>query len=671
MMGIQAHSCRNKMISKEGRQSFMKTEFFRKAVAVGLAVSITAGLLVGCGGSDKDSGNGKDASFTWWIYKGDGDGRYYENYDESPVVQYINAQYWDTENGGIAKDEESGTKLNLSFLEPIAGEEQNNFNTMISTGEYPELIDLNGATESAQALHESGVLMDITEYVEKYMPNYLAYLDENPEVKPMVQCVDEDGKVHYYAVYTINDGVSDPFEGTCYRRDWIVKYAEPTQYVWDWDSDYIKENGHPAVTPLEKAVKENNLEGWKENEVKEFKAEPGDDPDNTYSDNVIFPSGTENPITISDWEWMLSAFDKAIEERGWSDNTSAFGFSIPYYGFVPMGDIVSSFGGGNGFFYLDAETGKVSFDGTSDNFKAFLECMSKWDEEGWLDSQFHTRATDMFFQINSAGTSQGMVGMWCGLAATLGTALRPTCQNAEDQADAYVMGCALPINDMYGTEEQMYQDPDCLFMGSRVGKGVGITTKAEKKDLAALFTYLDWTYTMEGAKTIRMGLNEEQYKSVTLEPDLMKEYNLTTAYTTETDENGNPVYTFVCDTGNTLKTALMGQRMDAGRFLSGTDEYSIDAGGTTVTKNAMKLWKKYVNTGTITEYTSLFTASESETYNNGYTPIFDYMTQKVPDVIHSHMENWDAYAEGLEQFNTDEIVEIYQKYADIANAAEK
>jgi len=46
------------------------------------------------------------------------------------------------------------------------------------------------------------------------------------------------------------DGAQDPWEGTCYRRDWIVKYAEPTEYVWDWESDYVKENGHPEVTRL-------------------------------------------------------------------------------------------------------------------------------------------------------------------------------------------------------------------------------------------------------------------------------------------------------------------------------------------------------------------------------------------------------------------------------------
>ena len=59
--------------------------------------------------------------------------------------------------------------------------------------------------------------------------------------------------------------------------------------MWDWESDCVKKYGHPTVTPLARAVEENDLEGWKKNEVTAFHADYGEDPANTYSDNVIFP----------------------------------------------------------------------------------------------------------------------------------------------------------------------------------------------------------------------------------------------------------------------------------------------------------------------------------------------------------------------------------------------
>ena len=93
-----------------------------------------------------------------------------------------------------------------------------------------------------------------------------------------------------------------------YRRDWVVSTRSRLPMCGDWDSDYVKENGHPAVTPLDAALESGNMEGWKENEVTEFTSSQGENPDEDYTDNVIFPSGTSDPLTISDWEWMMEAF---------------------------------------------------------------------------------------------------------------------------------------------------------------------------------------------------------------------------------------------------------------------------------------------------------------------------------------------------------------------------
>ena len=35
--------------------------------------------------------------------------------------------------------------------------------------------------------------------------------------------------------------------------------------------------------------------------------------------------------------------------------------------------------------------------------------MHNWYENGWLDTRFETRASDMFFKINLTGVSQGKV----------------------------------------------------------------------------------------------------------------------------------------------------------------------------------------------------------------------------------------------------------------------
>lgn len=650
----------------------------KRVISMVLCVLLVLLAVTGCGGKaaesgaqgetkdageTKDVGEAKDAAFTWWIYQSDGQGTYYENYEDSPSVQYVSAQYWDVENGGIGTAE-SGRKLDLSFLVPITGNELENFNTMLATGEYPEIISLVVSSETPRALHESGILMDITEYVESYMPNYLAFLDKNPELKPHAQVEESDGSIHYYALYPFTDGKEDPWEGTCYRRDWIVKYAEPTEYVWDWEDEGVIKNGHPEVTPLARALEEDNLTGWKKNEVTKFQAEYGANPDEEYTDNVIFPSGTSDPLTISDWEWMFEAFSKAIAERGWENDGDAYCFSIPYAGFSGTGDLVSSFGGGTGTYYV--RDGEVTFDGTSDNFKTYLECVNAWSENGWLDKAFASRSTEAYYSINTTAVNRGMVGMWCGLGSTLGTAIRVSCQDAADAADAYVMGCALPINDVYGSEAQMYREPDSMYADSKKGAAVGITTKAEEKDLAALFTYFNWCYTREGAEVIRLGLSKEQLASIDLDPDLYAEYDLDCAYTKETDEDGVVVYKKKVSSSDPLANALIGQRMTVGLKIAGTNEdYQVDTGNSTVSLNAVKQWNKYENKGSVRDYTVLLNGEESESYNKVSTLVKDYQEQNIPDLVLNGLDGWDAYVEGLEKLEPDSVTEYLQKYVDL------
>ena len=95
--------------------------------------------------------------------------------------------------------------------------------------------------------------------------------------------------------------------------------------------------------------------------------------------------------------------------------------------------------------------------------------MKNWYDKGWLDKQFYTR-TDVFYMINSAGVSQGKVGLWTAYyGSSLGTVIRGTCMDESDMQDAYVMAAPLPVNDTYGTDDQKYKEPDCLYHDSRVG----------------------------------------------------------------------------------------------------------------------------------------------------------------------------------------------------------
>ena len=640
----------------------------KRVLSVGLvgAMALSTLALTGCGSNSSDGG---DNTVSWWITMTDGNGVYYDDYEDNPAVEWLNQQYWDIENGGLGTKED-GTPLKFTFQVPISGSETDNFNTMMSTGEYTDIIDLAMSTDTAATMVDEGTLLDITDYVEKYMPHYIEYLDKNPEQKALLTHEDENGDTRYYEIGAIKEENDVPWGGYMYRRDWLVEYAQPTAYVWDWDSDYVKENGHPAVTPLEDAQASGNMEGWKANEVTEFTSSEGEDPKNDYTDNVIFPSGTSDPLTISDWEWMLDAFKKAIDDKGFSGNTDAYCTTVYYPGFFGMGDLVSSFGGGTGVWSKDADQ-NVYFSGTSDNFKTYLECLNTWYNNGWMDTRFETRASDMFFSINQTGTAQGQVGLFYGTAASLGDAIRVTCADSEDQQKAYVMPCAVPINDKYGTDEQKYKEPDAFYQGSRIAGRIGITEALEDKSedtIAALFTFLDWMYTREGALTRSVGLSQEQIDSVDLENNLYEEYGIEGgAYDVSENEDGKTVYTFHYDTSGDLGNALKFTRMVVGAELTGAGadiDYVFDKGESKVHQLATEQWTKYTSTASLYDYNNQFTTEQNDIYSDINQSVNDYMNQNTPNLIKNGLDGWDAYVEGINALHPEELTEVYQEVMD-------
>ena len=640
----------------------------KRVLSVGLvgAMALSTLALTGCGSNSSDGG---DNTVSWWITMTDGNGVYYDDYEDNPAVEWLNQQYWDIENGGLGTKED-GTPLKFTFQVPISGSETDNFNTMMSTGEYTDIIDLAMSTDTAATMVDEGTLLDITDYVEKYMPHYIEYLDKNPEQKALLTHEDENGDTRYYEIGAIKEENDVPWGGYMYRRDWLVEYAQPTAYVWDWDSDYVKENGHPAVTPLEEAQASGNMEGWKANEVTEFTSSEGEDPKNDYTDNVIFPSGTSDPLTISDWEWMLDAFKKAIDDKGFSGNTDAYCTTVYYPGFFGMGDLVSSFGGGTGVWSKDADQ-NVYFSGTSDNFKTYLECLNTWYNNGWMDTRFETRASDMFFSINQTGTAQGQVGLFYGTAASLGDAIRVTCADSEDQQKAYVMPCAVPINDKYGTDEQKYKEPDAFYQGSRIAGRIGITEALEDKSedtIAALFTFLDWMYTREGALTRSVGLSQEQIDSVDLENNLYEEYGIEGgAYDVSENEDGKTVYTFHYDTSGDIGNALKFTRMVVGAELTGAGadiDYVFDKGESKVHQLATEQWTKYTSTASLYDYNNQFTTEQNDIYSDINQSVNDYMNQNTPNLIKNGLDGWDAYVEGINALHPEELTEVYQEVMD-------
>lgn len=261
----------------------------KRTIAILLTAAMLAGTLSGCGNgdggvSDKNPGGGSSGresnvsneggetlpedsaeetiTFSTWMPADDY--KVYNSYSENPVVQYLNKQF----------------NVVMEFQQPPIGAESDNFQLMLGTGDYTDVMNTTYSTVSNSVLYEDGVIIDIAPYIEQYMPNYHALLQENDELRKMVY--DDEG--HAFGMYNIEDLTRNQWGGVVYRRD----------------------------------ILETMTGG-----------------------NVAFPSGNEDPVTVEDWDYMLPLMKTYFDNSGLAETACVV---IPACGYILTGELVAGFG---------------------------------------------------------------------------------------------------------------------------------------------------------------------------------------------------------------------------------------------------------------------------------------------------------------------------------------
>lgn len=574
-----------------------------------LALTMTA-CSGGDGKKDDAAATAKTENFTFWVYKGV-DSAFYTDYNDNPVMKYLKDRTWG----------DNQSKVAFNFWVPPAGTAVDNFSTMVGSGDYADVIQ-NTIGDSAINSYTSGLSMDITEYVQKYMPNYLAFLEKNPELKDNAITM-VDGQPRYMGIISVYDDYPDQMWGHMYRRDWIVKYGV-----------------HPVT-----------------GEAFTGSFTDANDPD-SWKDDVVFPSGGSDPVYISDWEWMFKIFQKAYADLGLTDS---YCISVPYNGFTGVGELSASFGGGASGAWFRTLDNVVTYGPVTSQWRAYLECMNNWYKQGWLDPIFDERASDMFYAIDTTSVYQGKIGMWYGLPSQLG--------NRMDTGDGCTKGIAVyaaktPINDIYGGDENKFVEPYCGFGASKVLTTYLISTKAEGKDLGALLSYFDFFYGEEGARLLTLGLSKEQYEEVK-DPFMTSRGLVNGAYTVA--EDGRLVVDpIIRDDSGDLGGACACDLMPGMNLVK-----NVDFGYSDGYKHAMAQWSAYQNLGFFQGSTMMNDMTEKETkqYNNQTTKVGDYIAANAPKFIKGELdplndEDWGNWCTMMKKYGYEKIITLVQPHAD-------
>ena len=585
---------------------------FTKLLCLVLALLMTMSILTACGGSGAGKA-GDDTTFSWWIYSG-ADSSYYMDYSENPAIRYTQQKQYGPNNKSIA----------FEFWTPPAGTSADNYSTMIASGDLADIIDAV-ICDPPKSMYDEGYILDITEYVQRNMPNYVALVHSNDTYKK--NCITMvDGEEHYFSLRTIMDAPESVFQGFMYRRDWIVKYGTNPATGAAFTGGFTD----PA-----------NPDSWE--------------------DDVVFPSGGTDPIYISDWEWMFEIFAKAQAELGIEDS---YVMSLYYPGFTWSGGLISCFGGGTNTWYQTPE-GQVEFGGDTDHMRTYLECMNSWYEKGWLDKAFNERTSDAFYSIDSTSVRQGKVAMWNGSQSELGG--RIDAHDGGYTEGIFVAGAPYPINDVYGPDSCKFVDPNCVMGGDLVKGGVLISRSAKDKDLDTLCAYLDQFYAPEGAIIKTLGLSAEQvasYEKATKD-DFYSRYGL---------QDG----AYTMDAGTYVKSDVLvndgGNLSDACAFIKAPGlkmVKDVDLGFDATFQHSLDNWVRYPNTaffqGSITSDNM-----PPEVINaaaNVQTKLLEYMTNNAVDFIKGKKDihsdsDWATWCKTLKKYGYEKVNALYQPYVD-------
>jgi putative aldouronate transport system substrate-binding protein len=323
--------------------------------------------------------------------------------------------------------------VTLEYQHPAIGSEAEALSLMFGTGEYTDMIDMSAYTGSISALYEEGVLANIAEYLD-YMPNLKKLIDSDENIRRV--CYNDNGQILTLRMFDTDEEYI--WGGLVYRRD----------------------------------ILETVTDG-----------------------NIQFPSGSDIPTTIADWEYMLPLFKNYFEAAGMKEYAP---FIIPSSGVFGFGELINGFGASSQYY---VEGGIVKYGPMEEGFYNYLKKMKEWYEKGYIYKDFAGRTNDPFYFPNPALTYGGVTGVWYGLQAQLG--------NVMSMPDYGLYFDVQPISSPLDTEHGITEAAPFSRVKYYALDAQGFAVTRACKNIPKLLSIMDFMYSSEGAMTF-LGLTKEQ-----------------------------------------------------------------------------------------------------------------------------------------------------------------
>lgn len=195
----------------------MKRKFI-KTITILMGVSMLGSLVSGCKGNKTEvSSTNSDAATGVVSYpiKTDVKLTYWTKLD--PKVSPHSKTMADTE---FAKQLEKETGIKVEWIHPAQGQETEQYNIMLASGELPDIIDRVNFSYpgGADKAIEDKIFIRLNEIIDKYAPNYKKVLESNPLLTKLAKT--DKGNIYNFGFIRGDDSLT-AFFGPIVREDWL------------------------------------------------------------------------------------------------------------------------------------------------------------------------------------------------------------------------------------------------------------------------------------------------------------------------------------------------------------------------------------------------------------------------------------------------------------------
>lgn len=136
----------------------------------------------------------------------------------------------------MSKVLEDITNIHIEYQHPVEEVASEQFNLMVASGNLTDIIEQNwmGRPGGPEKALEDGVIIDMTDLIDQYAPNYKKILEETPEGAR--QAATSSGRQYMMTGFYYGDAVAAKIMiGPQYRRDWLRRLnLEDPVTIEDW-----------------------------------------------------------------------------------------------------------------------------------------------------------------------------------------------------------------------------------------------------------------------------------------------------------------------------------------------------------------------------------------------------------------------------------------------------